>query len=157
VSAAFRALIAALLVALVAFGGALYIGYRNGLSAGQTSYDMGTGKIASIDLSGLLGPQVIDQQLIGLAFRQVEHVYYRPVDSSTLVDGEHSGLVDFLKDSFKVKRVSVDPELPVAQTSDGDQSADLHTLDSQLAYAQDHYAQYLGKDGRSELTQAAVR
>ena len=154
-SVAIRAVIAALLVAAVAFAGALYIGYRNGLSVGQVSYDTGTGKLASLDLSGLLGPQVIDQQLVGLAFRQVEHVYYRPVASETLVDGEHSGLLTYLREYFKAKHMNVSAALPTAQ-SDGDQTQDLRVLDTQLAYAQDHYAQYLGKDGRTQLTEAAL-
>ena len=133
----------------------MYIGYRNGLSAAEASYDIGGGKIASLDLSGMLGPQVLDQQLVGLAFRQVEHVYYRPVDSSSLVQGERTGLLGYLHEYFKAKKLSLAPSLPLAQAS-GDQTQDLHVLDNQLAYAQDHYAHYLGKDGRTQLTEAAL-
>src|SRR5579864_5639448 len=82
VSATVRALFATLLVAVVAFGGALYIGYHRGLSAAENRADA-SGRIASLDLRDLFGPQVVDEQLVGLAFRQVERVYYRPVDAQT--------------------------------------------------------------------------
>ncbi len=153
-STAIRAVIAALLVAAVAFGGALYIGYRNGLVAGQASYDGSAGKVASLDLAGIFGPQM-DEHLVDLAFRQVEQVYYRPVDSAQLVQGEHSGLLAYLNAYFKAKKIERVADLPGAQ-ADGDRTEDLHVLDSQLAYAQDHYAQYLGKDGRTQLTTAAL-
>ncbi|HEV3154808.1 MAG TPA: S41 family peptidase [Candidatus Baltobacteraceae bacterium] len=154
-STAIRAVIAALLVAAVAFAGAVYISFRNGLNVADSSYDTGGSKIASLDLNGILGPRVLDNQLVGIAFRQVEHVYYRPVDSTTLVNGEHAGLLEYLQQYFKAKNVRVTPSLPQAQ-SDDDQTADVHVLDQQLAYAEDHYAQYLGKDGRTQLTEAAL-
>jgi carboxyl-terminal processing protease len=154
VSAAVRGLLAALLVAIVAFGGALYIGYRDGRAAVQYTLDSdGTGKLAALDLRNLLGPQVIDQQLLGLAYRQVQRVYYKPVDSQTLIEGEHNGLLSYLRGALRAKHVA--PALPQAEATD-DSSANLHTLDRQLAYAQDHYAPYLGKDGRTALTQAAL-
>ena len=153
-SAAVRAVIAALFVAVVAFGGALYIGYHHGFAAGESSA-AASDKIASLDLRNLLGPQVVDEQLVGLAFRQVERVYYRPVDAQTLVDGERKGLLSFLREYFKAKHVQVAPALPNAQAS-MDQAEELHTLDRQLAYAQDHYGQYLGSSGRSDLTEAAL-
>lgn len=154
-SAAIRGLLAALLVAVAAFAGALYVGYHNGLTAAETRYDSAPNKIASLDLRNLLGPQVVDQQLVGLAFRQVERVYYKPVDAQTLVSGERNGMVSYLRSAFKSKRVQISPSLPAAQAAQ-DQTQDLRTLDHQLAYAQDHYAQYLGKDGRMQITEAAL-
>ena len=154
-SAGIRAVLAALLVAAVAFSGALYIGYHRGLTAGERSLDAGSDKIASLDLRNLLGPQVVDQQLLGLAYRQVQRVYYRPVDSKTMLQGEHDGLLTYLRAYFKAKHVTVRPSLPSADGSD-DQSQALHSLDGQLAYAQDHYSQYLGNNGRSDLTEAAL-
>ncbi|HZT12340.1 MAG TPA: S41 family peptidase [Candidatus Baltobacteraceae bacterium] len=154
-SIAIRAAIAALLVAAVAFGGALYVGFRTGESAAQTSYDSTANKVASIDLSGLLGAVGQDGELVTLAFREVERDYYRPVDAQTLVAGEHTGLMTYLHEYFQAKKVAVNPALPQARAV-GDQTQDLHLLDSQLAYAQDHYAQYLGKDGRTQLTEAAL-
>jgi carboxyl-terminal processing protease len=155
VSAAIRGLLAALLVAAAAFIGALYVGYHNGLTAAETRYDSVPNKIASLDLRNLLGPQVVDQQLVGLAFRQVERVYYKPVDAQTLVNGERSGMLAYLRAALKDKHVQVSPALPSAQAAE-DQTQDLRTLDHQLAYAQDHYAPYLGKDGRMEITEAAL-
>lgn len=154
-SAAVRALLAALFVAVAAFAGALYIGYHNGLVAAETRYDAGSNKLAALDLRNLLGPQVVDQQLVGLAFRQVERVYYKPVEAQTLVNGERSGMLAYLKAAFKDKHVEVTPALPSAQAA-SDESQDLRTLNHQLAYAQDRYAQYLGKEGRTQLTQAAL-
>jgi carboxyl-terminal processing protease len=155
VSAAIRGLLAALLVAAAAFAGALYIGYHNGLTAAETRYDNVPNKIASLDLRNLLGPQVVDQQLVGLAFRQVERVYYKPVDAQTLVNGERNGMLTYLRAAFKTKHVNVDPSLPAAQAAD-DQSQDLRTLDRQLSYAQNRYASYLGLDGRVQITEAAL-
>jgi C-terminal processing protease CtpA/Prc len=82
-------------------------------------------------------------------------VYYRPVEAKTLVDGERDGLLTYLRAYFKAKHVMVSPVLPSSETS-ADQAQELHALDRQLAYAQDHYSQYLGSNGRSDLTQAAL-
>ncbi len=152
---AIRAILAALLVAIVAFAGALYVGYHRGLTAAESHFDSGSDKVASLDLRNLLGPGVVDDQLVGLAFRQVERVYYRPVESQTLVNGERTGLLAYLRASLKAKHVQVTPSLPSVQATD-DQAQDLHAVDRQLAYAQDHYAQYLGNAGRTGLTTAAL-
>ncbi len=154
-SSALRAILAALLVVAVAFAGALYIGYHRGISAAETRANSDGNRIASLDLRNLLGPQVIDDQLVALAFRQVERVYYRPVEAQTLVNGERNGLLTYLREYFKIKHVQVEASLPSSQAT-GDQTENLHLLDRQLAYAQDHYAQYLGKTGRTDLTQAAL-
>lgn len=155
-TAAIRATIAALLVAVVVVCGALYVGYRNGQAAAEDrAADAGSSKIASLDLHSILGPQVVDHQLVGLAFRQVERVYYKPVEAQTLLTGEHNGLLSYLRGAFKAKHVQVQPSLPQAPAAQN-QTEDLHALDRQLAYAQDHYASYLGKDGRTQLTEAAL-
>ena len=142
-------------MAAVAFSGALYIGYHRGLTAGERNVDLGSDKIASLDLRNLLGPQVVDDQLLGLAYRQVQRVYYRPVEPKTLLRGERDGLLTYMRAYFKAKHVTVTPVLPASQTAD-DQTEELHALDRQLAYAQDHYSQYMGSSGRSDLTQAAL-
>jgi carboxyl-terminal processing protease len=154
-SAALRTFLAVLIVAAVAFGGALYIGYNRGLSAAAGTGDTGNNRIASLDLSSLLGPQVVDEQLVGLAYRQVQRVYYRPFDAQTLVDGERSGLLTYMREYFKAKHIAVTADLPSAQAST-DQAQELHALDGQLSYAQQHYAKYLGQTGRNDLTQAAL-
>lgn len=114
-----------------------------------------TDKVASIDVGTVLGPQVVDQQLLGLAYKQVERVYYKPVDAQLLVQGEHTGLQSYLRSALKMKHVSVTPSLPEARSA-GDPAQDMHVLDGQLAYAQDHYARFLGKNGRDQLTEAAL-
>lgn len=150
------------LVALVATGALYMRGFRiERFSAGFTPTsttaqdNQDNNQVASINIGTVLGPQVVDQQLLGLAYRQVERVYYKPVDSRTLIEGEHNGLQVYLRDALKAKHVSVTPSLPAPQ-GDGDAAADLHTLDNQLAYAQDHYANYLGSGGRDQLTEAAL-
>ena len=154
-SIAIRALIAALIVAVVAIGGEFYVGYRSTQTAAQPSDDAGTNKVASLDLHAILGPRMVDQQLVGLAFRQVERVYYKPVEAQTLLAGERNGLMTYLRGAFKAKHVPVQPSLPNVQAADS-ASEDLHALNGQLSYAQDHYASYLGKDGRTQLTEAAL-
>lgn len=154
-SAAFRAIVAALLVAVVVICGALYVGFRNGQASAADTDDGSSGKIASLDLHSILGPQVVDQQLVGLAFRQVERVYYKPVDAQTLLAGEHNGLLSFLKYALKSKHAAVQPALPELSATQ-DQATDLHALDRQLAYAQDHYATFLGAGARTQLTEAAL-
>jgi carboxyl-terminal processing protease len=155
VSTLLRALIAALLVVFVAIGGDLYVRYHSTSAVAQDRADDQGDRIASLDLHAILGPRVVDQQLVGLAFRQVERVYYKPVESQTLLAGERNGLVTYLRGALKAKHVAVDPSLPQAQAGDTP-SDDLHALDGQLSYAQDHYATYLGKDGRTQLTEAAL-
>lgn len=153
-----RWLLAALLVVAVGFAAGQYLHVLHGAITSGTSADSSSDddeKVASIDVGSVLGPQVVDQQLLGLAYRQVERVYYKPVDSQQLVNGEHSGLESYLRSALKTKHVAVNPALPQPAGSDsGDQ--DVHVLDRQLSYAQDHYAQYLGKDGRNQLTEAAL-
>jgi carboxyl-terminal processing protease len=154
VSSPLRAFAAALIVAAAAFAGAWYVGYHNGLLASQAQ-DAGGAKFASLDLGALLGSRGADEQLVALAFRQVERVYYKPVEAQTLVNGERSGLLSYIRASFKSQHTAVQASLP-ATTATGDQVQDLHAMDRVLAYAQDHYARYLGNDARTNLTQAAI-
>ncbi|HKU68129.1 MAG TPA: S41 family peptidase [Candidatus Baltobacteraceae bacterium] len=157
-SSRIRWLFAAVVLIVAAFAGALYVHSFQGPGASPVSTadeDADEGKVASIDVGAVLGPQVVDQQLLGLAYRQVERVYYKPVDAQMLVDGEHAGLQAYLRAALKEKHVTLTPSLPVPQSA-GDAVQDVHALDHQLAYAQDHYAQYLGRDGRTKLTQAAL-
>ncbi len=149
----------AVILVLVAagVGAAYYLRAQHGAVSGiaDQSFTDETNKIASLDIGAVLGPQMIDQQLLGLAYREVERVYYKPVDSQTLVQGEHSGLQSYLRAALKAKHASVAPALPDPQSA-GDASQDVHVLDRQLAYAEDHYARYLGTNGRDQLTEAAL-
>ncbi|MFN2449908.1 MAG: S41 family peptidase [Candidatus Baltobacteraceae bacterium] len=154
-SAAIRAMVLALVVLVgLGFAGALYIGYRNGVNVAQSRFNGADGGLASISLSDVLGPRAADEQLVALAFRQVERVYYKPVDAQTLVDGERSGLTAFLAGAAKSKKLG-GVSLPIVRAS-GDQAQDLRAMDKELAVAQDRYAAHLGADGRTGLTQAAI-
>jgi C-terminal peptidase prc len=159
VSPRIRWLLAAAVLIVAAFAGALFVhsfaaaGVPNANSNGDDADE--TGQVASINVGAVLGPQAVDQQLLGLAYRQVERVYYKPVDAQQLVTGEHNGLQTYLRSALKQKHVSVTPTLPQAQAA-SDPAQDVHVLNTQLTYAQNHYAQYLGKDGRDALTEAAL-
>ncbi|HEY8296458.1 MAG TPA: S41 family peptidase [Candidatus Baltobacteraceae bacterium] len=150
----YRALLAALVIAAAAFAGALYLGYR-GANAAAGRLDTPAGFVGTAlrggDLQGLLSPQMLDAHLVTLAYRQVERVYYKPVNSQTLLRGERSGILAYLK-TARVTHAT----LPAEQAS-GDQLADSQKLDSVLAYAQGHYGKRLGKSGDTQLTQAAMR
>lgn len=152
-SSAARWLFAAVLLIAAAAAGAYYV--RSAHASPGASDDAPAGQVASLNIGSVLGPQVVDQQLLGLAYRQVERVYYKPIESQTLIDGEHRGLETFLRDALKAKHVAVTPALP-APNSAANPVQDVHVLDGQLAYAQDHYARYLGKDARDRLTEAAL-
>ena len=148
---------AAVVVVALALAGTLYVRSfyaPQSASAYAQSADE-SNKIASLDVGTVLGPEMVDQQLLGLAYQQVERVYYKPVDSQTLVSGEHTALESYLKTALKSKHVSAAPKIPEPATvSDGTQS--VHVLDSQLAYAQSHYGKYLGSDSRTQLTEVAL-
>jgi carboxyl-terminal processing protease len=137
-------------VAVVALAGALYLGYRSGLDAAAGRIDP-SNQFASVDLRNFLTPQMMDDHLVTLAYRQLERVYYKPVNSADLVRGERSGILTLLK----AKRVN-DASLPSVQGGT-DQTQDLQKLGTVLAYAQGQYAKHLGKDGGTEITQAAMR
>jgi carboxyl-terminal processing protease len=160
VSSVVRWLFAAVVVLAAAFAGAYYVRATHhaavaNASAGAGTAQSDTDEVASLDVGNILGPQMVDEQLLGLAYRQVERVYYKSVDPQSLVDGEHSGLQTYLREAFKAKHVAITPQLPQPQDTN-DSVQGMHVLDGQLAYAQDHYARYLGKDGRDQLTEAAL-
>ncbi len=143
-----RALLAALIVVTVAAGGALFVGYRTGQIAGADGIDVAT----TGDVSQLLSPQSSDgAALAGVALRRLEYVYYKPVDPQTPIAGEAATLRDFLK-SKKIPNAA----LP-AESASGDPTQDAARASDLLAYAESHYASRLGADGRTQLTETAVR
>src|SRR5437764_12959720 len=93
-----RALVAALIIAVVAFTGALYLGYRAGVDADAAqNTDSPLNRLAALD-PRTLGGIPSDQHLVSLAYQQVERVYYKPVDSTTLLKGERNGILALLKE-----------------------------------------------------------
>src|ERR1039458_8365479 len=82
-----RLLLAAVIVALSAWGGATYAGR----AATDTSV-VTDRPIADLDLNALVGSGDPDKRVIETAYQWVEHSYYEPVDSQRLVDGETKAL-----------------------------------------------------------------
>jgi len=106
-------------------------------------------QVASLNLS--LGGGVSDDELLRIAFDQVQHAYYKPVDPQRLIIGERSGLLSYLKDTLKKKNIR--PVLPPAAAGN-DETQAIAALDQELAYARAHYAPLEAAPG--DLTQAAL-
>jgi carboxyl-terminal processing protease len=134
-----RAFLAAALVAIVAVAGAFVIGLR---SAGSAD----AGGIASIARTAPSG-----DQLASLAFRQVQHVYYKPVEAQALVNGERAGILAALKGHVAGANLPAGSVAEDATLGDGTQAAQT------LALAQRRYAAALGANGSRTLTEAALR
>src|SRR6516165_4484353 len=125
-----RALLAALIVVTVAAAGALFVGYRTGVLAGQHGIDVAT----TGDVSDLFASNGADgTRMVDLALRKLESSFYKPVDPQTPVDGEATALRGYLK-SKKIPHAS----LPQSANDNASSVADL------LSYAQSHYATQLG-------------
>jgi carboxyl-terminal processing protease len=137
-----RALLAVLIVVAVAAAGALYIRNR-AVAAGPGGIDVAT----TGGLADVLGQTPDGPQLVRMAIRDLQDVYYKPVDGEVVVKGETTALRDFLH-SKHVANPSLRTD-PAA--SDEDQAA------STLTYAQQHYASALGSDGRDQLNEVALR
>ena len=143
-----RALAAALAVVVVALAGALYLGYRSGLTAAQTRFERSSDVASISDLRSLFGGNV-EQHALDFAFRRMEEAFYKPVDPQALLDGERAGLLTTLQHQKHVRNAA----LPPAKAS-GDFSQDKTAADEQLAYAESHYGKATTD---AELTQAAIR
>jgi carboxyl-terminal processing protease len=142
-----RALLAALIVVAVAAGGAIFIGYRTGIIAAQSGFDVATtGDIASL----LSENDSTGTHLVNRALRTLESTYYKPIDPQTPLTGE----TDALRAYLKTKKIA-DASLP-AENASGDPLQDGVRASDVLAYAQQHYAGSLGPDGDTELTDAAL-
>lgn len=142
-----RALLVALAITAAFFVGAVYFGHRAGLSTVSERLPLGD-QVAS--LNGTLGRSVADEELLRVAFDQVQHSYYKPVDPQTLIKGERNGLLSYLKGALKKKNVQ--PALPPAAAAT-DETQAITALDQQLAYARAHYASLGASAG---LTEAAL-
>lgn len=140
-----RAVLATLIVVVVAGAGALFVAHRTAESK-QQGFEVAT----TGGLSDLFDPTG-SPQLAGLAVRKLEETYYKPVDPTTIVAGEQSALRAYLK----AKNIP-DATLP-AQKPDANAAQDADFAVSQLAYAQQHYADKLGAAGRNDLSEVALR
>jgi carboxyl-terminal processing protease len=141
-----RALLAALIVVAVAGAGALFIAHRTAAVA-QQNFDVATtGDVR--DLFAPLGSG--SPQMAGLAVRKLAESYYKPVDPDAIVAGEQTALRAYLK-SKNLANVT----LP-SQNAGGNAAQDADLAVTELAYAQQHYADKLGAAGRNDLSEAAL-
>jgi carboxyl-terminal processing protease len=144
--APFRALIAALVVALTSLGGALYLGHER-LALGSDGGDRGG--LASLNLQALLDRgRSDDASLLSTAFRKVEETYYKPVTAQLLMDGERRELIATLK-RHQVRS----PHIPATYAT-GDQRRDIAALTQSLQLAESKYGNLASN---ADLTQAAIR
>jgi carboxyl-terminal processing protease len=134
-----RALFAALLVAVVAVAGAFFISLH---SAGDAQ---------ATPLAALGQPAPSGDQLASLAFRQVEHVYYKPVGGQTLLNGERTALLAALKGHVAGATLPAGSVAEDATLGEGTEAA--QTLEG----AEHKYAAALGANGARTLTEAALR
>jgi carboxyl-terminal processing protease len=143
-----RALLAALVVVIVAAAGAIFIGFRTASIASQPGIDVAT----TGDLRDLFATTGTDgTQLVNIALRKLESTYYKPVDPQTPLSGESAALRDYLR----AKKIPA-ATLPAA-SANGDVDQDANRVSDVLAYAQEHYAGKLGPNGRSDLSEVALR
>jgi carboxyl-terminal processing protease len=131
-SARLRFLFAAVIVAVVALGGAAYV---NRASAHDDTAMMHAGvRLAGLDLSALSGAGGNqNDRMLAQAYAYMQNAYYRPVSDQTLLTGEQRALLEYLK-AKKVRNVQL-PD-PVAS---GDRSHDLTLAEAQLAAASKSY------------------
>jgi carboxyl-terminal processing protease len=142
-----RALLAALIVIAVAAGGALFVGYRTGMLAGQNGIDVATtGDLNDLFATGGSG----GTQLVNLTMRRLESAYYKPIDPQTPIAGETTALREYLH----AKKINA--SLP-GESAVGDPAQDASHAADLLSFAQSHYAARLGTSGSSDLTDAALR
>jgi carboxyl-terminal processing protease len=141
-----RAVFAALIVVVVAAAGALFIGYRNGVAVSQGLDVATTGDVRDLFAStGTSGTR-----LVSLALIKLESSYYKPVDPETPVSGEVSALRAYLKSKHVPNATLPGAGAPDNATQDADRASEI------LAYAQSHYADKLGPDGRAQLSDVAL-
>ena len=147
-TATVRALCAALIVIVAASAGALYVGYRSGVQHAAQSSAL---QIASIgSLGDVLAGSQSGPKLVDIAVRQIEQVYYRPLDPQVMLDGEHKALLAYLK----YKHVA-NVTLPTAKAV-GDVDADAQSAEQTLNLAESRYGAKLGTSGSSQMVEWAL-
>ncbi|HZO93786.1 MAG TPA: S41 family peptidase [Candidatus Baltobacteraceae bacterium] len=130
-----RLVSAALVVALAAFGGAVYA-ERAAASAAADSPTVVLGdgsKIAGFDFASLINGGSSQQRLVQDAYDSVQHAYYKPVADQLLVTGEQKALTALLH-----ARGVANPVVP-HNVATGDRTRDLHILLSTLRSVESRY------------------
>jgi carboxyl-terminal processing protease len=147
-SARLRFLFAALIVAVVALGGAAYV---NRASAHDDTAMLQSGtRLAGLDLSPLAGTGDQNDRMLAQAYAYMQNSYYKPVTDQTLLTGEQQGLLAYLK-AKKVRNVQL-PD-PVAS---GDRSRDLSLVEAQVAAASKSYGSAGTQQQFAEIAMAGM-
>ena len=141
-----RALVVALVVLVAASAASLYV-YRWHSEAASRA-ELQVASAGSLD--GILDDGQNASQLVSLAVRQIDRVYYRPVNAQNMLDEERKALLAFLKTKHVAKAT-----IP-AQHATGNESGDAAQAVRTLDYAQAHYGAALGAAGSSLMTQWAL-
>jgi carboxyl-terminal processing protease len=142
-----RLLLTSLLIIALAVAGAIFIGYRTGMLAGESVLQVAT----TGDVRDLFGPHDPAAVVADLALRRLEISYYKPIDPQAPIAGEIAALRSFLG-AKKVGHAALPSEPATGNPSqDGERAADV------LAFAQQHYGANVGLNGRDDLTDAALR
>ncbi len=141
-----RLVLAALIVAVAALGGAAYVGRA---SADDSAVISQTGtRIAGLDLSLLSGSTGnANRDMVAMAYNRVQSAYYKSFDDQMLLTGEQKKLLLLLKE-----RKVAHPALP-AQVATADRGRDLGLVQGLLAAAETRYPKAATND---EYTQAAI-
>ena len=147
-AARFRALLAALAVAIVVLAGAAYFGTRfvSGQER-QISVNLGAANDgANAGSQGAIAPV----ELFARALTDLETDYYKPFEPQVPFRGEAQAITKYLQSNHVAH-----PVLP-SEIATGDPAADATRLASVVAYADRTYGKHLRPGGSTALTEAAL-
>ncbi len=143
-----RVLLAVLLGAALSAAAVIFVVSRGGLADSRPTIEVAT----TGDLLDLFASNDASAgRMAELALRRLESSYYKPIDPQTPLSGETGALRQYLG-SKKIAAAGLPSE-----TANGEPTQDGRRAAAILAYAQQHYAQQLGSQGRDDLTDAAMR
>jgi carboxyl-terminal processing protease len=142
-----RLVLAAVIIALSALGGAAYAGR----AAADTSI-VSDRPVADLDLNALLGSGDPNKRVIETAYEQVEHSFYEPVNPQLMVDGETKALNCLITDC--VKRPYMAGKGPLAAGhATGSSTHDLALMESAIDTVDTRYP---SAGNRNQVTDAAL-
>lgn len=142
-----RMILAAVIVALSAIGGAAYAGRA------ATDVSIVTNRpVADLDLSTFAGSGDPNKRVIETAYEQVQHSYYEPVDSQRLVDGETRALNCLITDCIKKPQTAGKGPLTAGRAT-GSTIHDLALIEGTVDAVN---ARYPKLGGKSKVTDVAV-
>jgi carboxyl-terminal processing protease len=135
-----RAIVIAVVAALVLAAGALYVSHHAAARAGDGVLSLPVADNGTF--FGLLSGGN-DDQLLGVALVQLERNYYKPIDPQTPFHGVSSALKAYLASKH------IHATLP-AEHATGDPSVDASSLEAEVEYAQSHYGAKAGDEALLE-------